>query len=661
MTDATLVALVGQPNSGKTTLFNRLTGSNQKVGNYPGVTVEHRTGAWRMPDGSDLKLVDLPGLYELGGSGREEALSAESLLGWHDDLAAPAAAIVVVDVTTIERGLQLVAEVRAVGMPFVLALNMADIAEQEGVQVDRDKLSAALGATVVTISARQGQGLEALATAVRALQARAAPVAEEQERVRGEMLAHGLARDPEFWRRSRAAGSMQADPAPWQARKLQLSAQVEAWIAQAIRRKPVAVLRQRSERLDDWLLHPVWGMAVFLTVMFVVFQSVYAWSEPLTGLVESLIAGLGDLAVAQMAPGLLRELVVDAALGGAGNVLVFLPQIVILFFWIAVLEETGYLSRVAFMLDQPMRAAGLSGRSFLPLLSSYACAVPGIMAARTIEDARTRLITILVAPLMTCSARLPVYALLLGVFVPDRAVLPGINLRGLVLFGLYAAGVGGGLLIAALVRRQVRRGVPLPMLIELPIYRVPVWRNVLRTLVERAGQFVKRAGTTIFALSLVLWLGLNFPRDLEREAQLTEAEAAAYRVENSAAGMLGHAIEPVIAPLGFDWKIGIGLVASFAAREVMVATMGTIYRVQDASEESGSLRAAMAADPVWSLPVALALLVWYVFALQCVSTVAIMRRELAGWRWPLFALGSTYGLAWILGALTYQLSRWAGL
>ena len=528
-------------------------------------------------------------------------------------------------------------------------------------QVDRTSLSRLLGVPVIAISARNGAGVTELAQAVQdALRSLGTPSAD-QLAARHELLQYGLAHDPEFWSRSREAGRWQADAQPWHMRKQMLAQRVESWIAQAVTRKPMAVLRRRSERMDDWLMHPVWGMVAFLTVMFVVFQSVYAWSEPLTAAVEWLVATLGTLATTHLSAGLLRELVVDAALGGAGNVLVFLPQIVVLFFWISVLEETGYLSRVAFMLDQPMRAAGLSGRSFLPLLSSYACAVPGIMAARTIEDPRTRLITILVAPLMTCSARLPVYALLLGVFVPDRAVMPGVNLRGLVLFGLYVAGVAGGLLIASLVRRQVKRGVPLPMLIELPIYRVPVWRNVLRTLVERAGQFVTRAGTTIFALSLVLWLGLNFPRDLEREAQMDASSAAAYRVEHSAAGRLGHALEPAIAPMGFDWKIGIGLVASFAAREVMVATMGTIYRVQDASEESGSLRAAMAADPVWTLPTALALLVWYVFALQCVSTVAIMRRELAGWRWPLFALGSTYGLAWILGTLTYQIARWAGL
>lgn len=663
------VALVGQPNAGKTTLFNRLTGARQKVGNYAGVTVERRVGEWQ-PDGAEtIRLVDLPGLYELAGDGLEEWIAAGALLGLRLDTPRPDAAIVVLDVTMIERGLHLVAEVMALGIPAVIALNMADIAGSEGVTVDADGLAATLGLPVLPISARRGEGITELAAAVTAART------SLRDRPRGDApgAVHFMQsirrRHPQRWAEvSATAPSLPAmavgAPDPWLAEQDAVAATAERWIAMHVRREGRAAKRDLSRRIDDVLVHPVWGLGLFLTIMFLIFQSVYAWSEPLIGLVEEGLAlgaaALGDL----LGDTLLRELLVDAGFYGAGNVIVFLPQILILFFWIAVLEESGYLARVAFMIDRPMRAAGLSGRSFIPLLSSFACAVPGIMAARTIEHPRIRLVTILVAPLMTCSARLPVYTLIIGAFVPDRSAA-GFNLPGLVLFGLYAAGVIGGLALARMISAVIERGIPIPMILELPLYRMPDWRNVALVMFDRSKIFLHRAGTIIFGMSIVLWFLMSYPQYPAVESQMagagaSEADIAAWRIEHSAGGTIGRVIEPLIAPLGFDWKIGISLVASFTAREVMVATLGTIYQVGEASEESVPLRDALRRDPTWDLPTALAILIWYVFALQCMSTVAVMKRETGGWRWPVFALGTTYGVAWILALVVYQGARALG-
>lgn len=657
------VALVGQPNAGKTTLFNRLTGSRQKVGNYAGVTVERRVGDWAPAGGPSVRLVDLPGLYELAGDGLEEWIAASTLLGLRADTPRPDAALLVLDVTMIERGLHLVGEVMALGIPAVVALNMADLAGPEGVTVDGEGLAAALGLPVVNISARRGEGIDALAEAVTAARNALADLPRDPAAGALRFMQSMRRRHPARWAEVAEAAptlpELPADaPDPWLAEQDAIAETAERWIADHVRRAGRAVKRDLSRRIDDMLVHPVWGLGLFLATMFLVFQSVYSWSEPFVGWIEAGLAwtagALGDL----LGDTMLREMLVDAGFYGAGNVVVFLPQILILFFWIAVLEESGYLARVAFMIDRPMRAAGLSGRSFIPLLSSFACAVPGIMAARTIEHPRIRLVTILVAPLMTCSARLPVYTLIIGAFVPDRSVA-GFNLPGLVLFGLYAAGVIGGLTMARMISAVIERGIPIPMILELPLYRMPDWRNVALTMFDRSKIFLRRAGTIIFGMSIVLWFLMSYPRFPAEETRLLAAGAsdddvAAWRIEHSAGGTIGRIIEPVIAPLGFDWKIGISLVASFTAREVMVATLGTIYQVGEASEESVPLRDALRADPTWDLPTALAILIWYVFALQCMSTVAVMKRETGGWRWPVIALGTTYGVAWVLALIVYQ-------
>ena len=656
--DMTTLALIGQPNCGKSTLFNRLTGARQKVANYAGATVEKRTGVWQLPDHLDIHLIDLPGLYELSGAGIEEWIAASTVLNLRDDGATVDGAIVVVDVTALERGLVLVGEVLALGVPAILAINMIDIAAVEGVFIDRKKLESELGIPVVEISARRDLGIDSLAAAVRL--AFASPSLARNDAAIAAFLSASATRRPDLVL-PLLKQPVENGADRWLPLQGGIVARAEALAAAAIRREGQAKHRGFSRRLDDWLVHPVWGLGIFLLLMLGIFQSVYAWSDPLIGMIEDGIAALGDLLAGPLGGSFLGDLFLDAGLYGAGNVVVFLPQILILFLWIAILEESGYLARVAFMVDRPMRAAGLSGKSFIPLLSSYACAVPGIMAARVIEHQPTRLLTIFVAPLMTCSARLPVYALLIGVFVPDRTVLGIFNVQGIVLFSLYAAGVLGALGLAKLISRRIDRGIPIPIILELPIYRWPDVRNVLLTLKDRAWIFIRRAGTVIFGMSIVLWLLLSFPQYESAEADIlakggTEEDVSAYRIQHSAGGRLGAIIEPVIQPLGYDWKIGLSLIASFAAREVMVATLGTIYNLGEVDEASIGLRDALRADPAWDLATALSLLVFYVFALQCMSTVAIMKKETGGWRWPLAALASTYGLGYVLALATYQIA-----
>ena len=649
------IAVVGQPNSGKSTLFNRLTGARQKVANYAGATVEKRVGTFTADHDKPVQLIDLPGLYELSAAAIEEWVTTSVLLGLREDAPSLAGVLVVVDVTALERGLLLVSELKTLGLPLIVAINMIDLAESEGVRVDIDHLQQQLDAPVLAVSARKGRGIDDLRA--RLAELAGASAVEVAPKLRNAFLAVAHQRRPDLV--PPPDGAVEQD---WSELRKQAADRAARWAREDVQREASPRLRSLSARIDDIVVHPVWGLVTFLGLMALIFQSVYAWSEPLIAWIESGIDAFAALVAPWIGGTMLGDLLLDAGLYGAGNVLVFLPQILILFFWIALLEESGYLARVAFLVDRPMRAAGLSGKSFIPLLSSYACAVPGIMAARTIEHAPTRLVTVLVAPLMTCSARLPVYALLIGAFVPRQTVFGVFNAQGLVLFALYAFGVFGALLLARLISRRIERGIPVPMILELPIYRWPDWKNVLLTLRDRAWIFIRRAGTVIFGMSILLWFGLNFPRDLANE-QMLRANGAAedivmgYRLEHSAVGRAGKLIEPVVAPLGYDWKIGVSLIASLAAREVMVATLGTIYNLGETDESSVSLRDALHADPVWDMATALSVLIWYVFALQCLSTVAVMKRETGGWRWPLRALGLTYGVAWVAAFATYHFVR----
>jgi len=635
------IALIGQPNSGKSSLFNEITsGAKAKVANYAGATVEFNLGQLQKSDTTSI--VDLPGLYELVGGGAEEAITLAALAGTHPTVS-PDACVVVVDGTTIERAMSLVAGVQWLGIPFVVAINMADNLEAEGVRIDITKLEQEIGAPVHLVSAQTGQGLDEFVSALGSMQQqdknwRLAPVSATRIQA---ILTKAYKAQPHIWPApvaSHADHEITYDP----------FTTANIWIGCTVTRVADAKIRNRTRKIDSVLLHPVAGIFVFLAVMFLIFQSVFSWSVPLVDLIELALETLSTQVVPKLPMGI-GIFVNDVLIGGVGAVLVFLPQILILFFWLSILEQSGYLSRIAFLIDGPMRAAGLSGSSFIPLLSSHACAVPGIMAARTIADPAIRLLTILIAPLMACSARLPVYTLIIAAFVPDTDYGP-VSLRGLTMFALYGAGVVGGLFLAKVIRSRVDRGTPITMIIDLPLYRRPRARVIAQHLMERVNIFMRRAGTVIFTMSAAMWVLMNVGwsgADLQIGAQLA--------IENSIAGRIGHLIEPLIQPLGFDWKIGIALIGSFAAREVMVSILGTIYAIEGASETSPLLLEAIQNDPVWDFPTAVAMLIWYVFALQCLSTVAIMKRETGGWKWPMFSLASTYGMAWILGALAYNI------
>lgn len=650
------VALVGNPNVGKSTLFNALTGLSQRVANYPGVTVDAGEGFVATSLGP-VRLVDLPGTYSLCPSAADEAVVERVLTGAAGplpDLLVPDLLVVVLDATNLRRNLFLLTEAVDLGLPTLVVLNMVDEARRAGIAVPTERLAGLLGLPVLETVATTGEGLPALREAL----AQAPPRAERVWRFADEGLEASVERGHGgAWERLRALRA--ADPG---LREREVGGRY-AWINKAVLggSEDLSALRARSEKIDRVLLHPLLGPLCFLLVMGLLFQSIFTWAGPAMDGIEGLFGWVGDHVAAQVgAETILGSLVKDGVVGGVGSVVVFLPQILILFFFLGLLEDTGYMARGAFLVDRPLRALGLSGRSFIPLLSSFACAIPGVMATRTIPSRLERLAAILVAPLMTCSARLPVYTLLVGAFVPADPVW----LRGLVLFGLYFAGVAAAALVALVVTRFRRtRGKELPLVVELPPYRRPALRSVLMKLKVRAGDFLKRAGTVIFAVTVLLWALAYFPRAGAKPGESEEA-VAARQLEQSYAGRLGHAIEPVIAPLGYDWKMGVGLIASFAAREVFVGAMGVIYSVGEVEGEEGeqklgdALRAERDPDTgraVFNGASVASLLVFYVFALQCASTVAVVRRETASWGFALGQLVLYLVLAWVAAFLTYRL------
>ncbi len=594
------IALVGNPNCGKTALFNRLTGSRQKVANYAGVTVERKAGTIRTPSGRSLQLLDLPGAYSLAATSPDEAITRDVCLGRMAGEARPDLLVCVADATNLRLHLRFVLEVRALGLPMVLALNMCDAAEKRGIVVDRARLEAELGVPVIETIAVRADGAAAL---LKQIDSSLPPV---------------------------AALAAPAD----------LHAEVRRLIAAAVSvpRRTGAV----DDAIDRWALHPVFGLAMLAVVMFLIFQAVFSWSAPLQDGIDAGVTALADALKTAMPDTTLRSLLVDGMLVGTGSVVVFLPQILLLFLFILVLEESGYLPRAAFLLDRLMVGAGLTGRSFIPLLSSFACAVPGIMAARTIQDPRDRLATILVAPLMTCSARLPVYALLIGAFIPEATIGGIFNLQGLVLFALYVAGILSALAVAYTMKLIRRDATEHALLLELPSYRVPHVTDVMIGLYERASVFLKRVGGIILTLTVLLWFLSTYPAPPEGFAGAA--------IDYSYAGRLGHAMEAVFAPIGFNWQICIALIPGLAAREVAVSSLATVYAVSAAGDDAaGQLLPLIAAQ--WSLATALSLIVWYVFAPQCVSTLAVIRRETRSWKivgiatFYLFALA--YGASWI--------------
>ena len=596
-----LVALIGPPNSGKTTLFNQLTGLRQKVANYPGVTVEKKVGKVALPDGGELDLVDLPGVHGFSARTLDEKITRDVLEGRVEGIRAPDALVLIVDSTRLESQLMLVEPVLELELPTLLVLNMSDELEERGGRVDDAPLAERLGVKVVRTSARAGLGMDAVREFLAADVAVADPASTVQQRT--------LTNVP------RGVALPMVDV--FKARR----ARVREVVEEAGFRPPGP--SHLSDRLDNLFLHRVWGPLVFLAVVVLVFQSIFTWAVPLMDGVEFVVGASGGWLTANLPDTWFRSLLVDGVWAGVGSVVIFLPQILVLFLFLGVLEDSGYMARAAVIADRMMYRVGLQGRAFLPLLSGYACAVPAILAARTVEDERDRLATIFVTPFMTCSARLPVYALLIAAFIPDEPLLgPIMGKRAAVLLGLYGLGIVAAISTAFLLKRTLLKAEPTAFLMELPPYRIPSLRSLGLRLLDRSGIFLKRVGKVIFTVAIVLWTLTQFPR----------TELGPPLIEDSVLASIGHVIEPVIAPLGFDWKIGVGLVTSLAAREVIVGTLGTIYGVEGAGDESFALQDALA--EAMTPAAAIGLLIFFAFALQCMSTVAVMRRETAGWKWP---------------------------
>ncbi|MBM3990018.1 MAG: ferrous iron transport protein B [Planctomycetes bacterium] len=714
----TRIALAGNPNTGKTTLFNRLTGLSAKVGNYPGVTVESEIGTLRLASAGEVELADVPGTYSLSARSAEEVLAIAAICGL-PPLAPPDLVLLVVDATALTRNLYLALQVIETGTPVVIALNMWDMLASVGVEIDAAALARELGVPVVPISAQHGQGLDELRLALDRALAEPASARPDQRLVSEspllrEDIASAAAALPEDWRvedpRRRDALALWAllsldehdelASAPKELRDVVLARRRAAadvgreldaeiirgryeWIdahAPRFLRTRAQVATSRTDQLDRVLLHPVFGFAAFLLAMGLVFQSLFSWADPAIGAIENAIGWFKALVVASLPEGLIADFVGDALIEGVGSVVVFLPQIVLLFLFIGLMEDSGYMARVAFLMDRLMKAIGLHGRAFVPMMSGFACAVPAILATRTMERQRDRMLTMLVVPLMTCSARLPVYALLIAALFPPSELFGFVPVQGLLMVGMYLFSTLVALAVAAVLGRTLFKGSSMPLLLEMPPYRRPDLRSVAAMVWRKSRVFLTEAGTVILACTVVMWGLLSFPRDAQGEARFDaraselaqagasdeqlaelENERAAAALRHSLGGRLGRGIEPAIEPLGFDWKIGIGLLGAFAAREVFVSTMGVVYgmggevddqttglrqRIQQESRDDGA--------PVYTPLVGLALMVFFALACQCMSTIAVVKRETRGWRWPVFLFVYTGALAWLCAFAVYQ-------
>ena len=682
------VAIAGNPNCGKTTLFNALTGLRQKVGNYPGVTVEKKTGRFFGSHGEPMELLDLPGSYSLQVRSPDEAVARDVLLGRLPGTPRPDLVICVVDASNLERNLYLVAQMLELQIPVVVALNMVDVAEKNGVVIDLMALREKLGVPVIPMVATKGTGFIELRQAAsrsplppppfcaqmpivleREVMALAKSLAVAPEVARGEALllltlhdqaleevAHhqrpAIEATLEAQKRLRLAG---IDP---------LSAPIEAryeWIGkicQAVTHKGGLLDAQSvSDRLDGVLTHRVWGWVAFVAMMTLMFFCIFTVAQYPMDWIDEVVKTLGGWVGGLLPESDLRSLLTDGVIAGVGGVVIFLPQILILYFFLGILEDTGYMARAAFIMDRLMSRVGLHGKSFIPMLSSFACAIPGIMATRTIENRKDRLVTILVAPLMSCSARLPVYALMIAVFIPTASALA----KSGIMLSMYLLGLVTAFVMAFVFKKTLLRGETPMLLLEMPPYRMPAWRTIILRMWERAGLFLRRAGTVILGLSILLWALSTYPKPANPDA--TSAEAIAHSI----AGRMGHAIEPLIKPLGYDWKIGIGLIGSFAAREVFVSTMSIVYNVESGDDENTEpLRDTMRSErhddgrPVFTPLVCIGLMAFYVLAMQCISTVVIVRRETNSWRWPLFQIAYMTSLAWLAAFAIYQGGRLIG-
>ncbi|MBC7609060.1 MAG: ferrous iron transporter B [Polaromonas sp.] len=627
-----LLALVGNPNCGKTALFNLLTGSRQKVANYAGVTVERKEGKLTTPSGKALRVLDLPGTYSLHPRSPDERVTLDVLHGRAAGEKRPDLVVCVVDATNLRRSLRLVLGVKRLGLPCVVAVNMQDLARARGLQLDLDALSKELGLPVVGTVGIKGGGDSAL---------------------------RALLDDQSLWRRKSLPPAAAAAQDGKEGSINGQSADADHAVVQGMLKRLALdelMPHSLSDRLDRVLLHPVAGPILLAVVLFLIFQAVFSWSSAPMDSIKAATLWLGNFVGGLFPDGgemrWVKSLLVDGLIAGAGGVVVFLPQIIILFFFILVLEESGYLPRAAFLLDRIMGGVGLSGRSFIPLLSSFACAIPGIMATRSIANPRDRLVTIMIAPLMTCSARLPVYALLIGAFIPRRTLWGVIDQQGLVLFGLYAAGIMGSLAVAWVLKQLTARGQVRTLMMELPNYHLPNIRNVLIGLWQRVMIFMKRVGGVILMLTVALWFLASFPGAPEG--------ATRPAIEYSVAGKLGHALAWVFEPIGFNWQISIALVPGLAAREVAVSSLATVYALSATAAEDTAQALSPLIAQSWSLATALSLLAWYVFAPQCLSTLATVKRETGGWKIPLVMAGYLFGLAYVASLITYRVALWMG-
>ena len=613
-----LVALVGNPNCGKSALFNLLTGSRQKVANYAGVTVERKEGKLTTPAGKALRVLDLPGAYSLHPRSPDERVTCDVLYGRAIGEKRPDLVVCVVDATNLRRSLRIVLAVKRLGLPCVVALNMIDLARRRGVEINPKALAGELGLPVVATVATEASGADVL---------------------------RNLLDDAQCWHRP-----VPGAPSPELSEQMHTDQDTVQGILQR-QGLDTLVPHMASDRIDAVVLHPVAGPLLLAAVLFMVFQAVFSWAELPMEAIKAATEAVASGATSLLSEGWVRSLLVDGVIAGAGGVLVFLPQILILFFFILVLEESGYLPRAAFLLDRLMGGVGLSGRSFIPLLSSFACAIPGIMAARTIADPRDRLVTIMIAPLMTCSARLPVYALLIGAFIPAREVGPGIQLQAIVMFALYVAGIVGALVVAWVLKRFTSRGQVRSLMMELPTYHWPTPRNIAIGLWQRAVIFMKRVGGIILTLTIALWFFASFPAP--------PAGATGAPIEYSVAGRIGHALAVVFEPIGFNWQISVALVPGMAAREVAVSALGTVYALSATGDDTADALTPLISHS-WSLATALSLLAWFVFAPQCLSTLATVKRETGGWTMPLAMAGYLFALAYGASFVTYRVALWWG-
>lgn len=657
-TSTLTIALAGNPNAGKTTLFNALTGLKQKIANYPGVTVERKEGPWSV-GGAAANLIDLPGLYSLDATSLDEQIAREIITGELPSVPKPDVIVAVVDATNLERNLYLVTQLFEFGVPVVVALTMIDVFEKQQHEIDVEMLSALLKVPVVSVNAKSHRGIDELAEKVASVIGTVPDVPYEITANTDEDGSHGKI----FARYNFISNAVQEST--WHSD--QKSHRV-------------------SDKIDRVLTHRFFGLVILVAILLIVFQTIFSWASLPMDLLEKGFGAFGDFVRAEMPPGILADLVADGIVAGVGGVVVFLPQILLLFLFISLLEDSGYMSRAAFLLDKLMSRVGLHGKAFLPLISSFACAIPGIMATRTIESRRDRFATIMIAPFMSCSARLPVYTLMIGAFFGGQYVFGFVSIGALLMLIMYSIGIIAAIATGFVLKRTLLKAPPPPFLMELPPYRLPNLRTVFQNMVTRAWLFLKRAGTVILAISIILWALMYFPRNgpaptstggnasVKVQTDSTGGEVAAdtplsesEQLKHSYAGKLGHAIEPVIAPLGFDWKIGVALIASFAAREVLVSTLSIIYNVgKDENEESETLISAVRdaktddGRPTWTPLTALTLMVFFVLAMQCMSTLAVVRRETNSWIWPIFMLVYMTGFAYIAALLTYQGGRLLG-